>query len=361
MEEKSREERQLIKIEEVGLERMSLEQKQRAEQLYHQLGLDPVINKVLKDFPESLSGFDRVTDKMFGPYDIKGRAETVAKVTALITYAALSEEYHKDVGKLESQITLIEGERDQVRTHYDQLVEKVADVVGGDYEELKANYNELVDRLAEVEHLRSQVATLNKERAQLVEKVAKILGTDYDELKTSYNKLVEKLAEVEHLRTQVATVNREKAELTERYESQIATLENEHNEEVASLGSKISERDSRIEGLESEKIALISELKKLRGDYDQLIVTHKALVKTYNQLKTAITTLAGIIPYEDIREKLGEEVYTFLLKDSRVPDMVIDGVGKFIDFRKYLGLAAEKGAEEASKHAEVTLHDMLTE
>ncbi|MCL0057831.1 hypothetical protein M1N05_02035 [Dehalococcoidales bacterium] len=52
---------------------------------------------------------------------------------------------------------------------------------------------------------------------------------------------------------------------------------------------------------------------------------------------------------------MGEELYSFLLKDSKVPDIVIDGVGKFIDFRKYLGMAAEKGAEEASKHAEEIL------
>jgi hypothetical protein len=41
--------------------------------------------------------------------------------------------------------------------------------------------------------------------------------------------------------------------------------------------------------------------------------------------------------------------------------MVIQGVGKFIDFRKYLGLAAEKGAQEASKCAQETLSEMLKE
>jgi len=46
MEEKVPEERQFIKIEEVSLERMSLEQKRRAEQLYNQLGLNPVVDKV---------------------------------------------------------------------------------------------------------------------------------------------------------------------------------------------------------------------------------------------------------------------------------------------------------------------------
>ena len=122
-------------------------------------------------------------------------------------------------------------------------------------------------------------------------------------------------------------MDEEKKELKETYESQIADL------------------DSKIKRLESEKTTLTSDLKQLRGDY--------------NQLKTAITTLAGAIPYEEIGGKLGEELYAFLLKDSRVPDMVIDGVGKFIDFRKYLGMAAEREAQEASKHAEKTLSKVL--
>jgi len=41
-------------------------------------------------------------------------------------------------------------------------------------------------------------------------------------------------------------------------------------------------------------------------------------------------------------------MYAYLLKDSRVPHAVIDGVGKFIDFRKYLRLAAVRGSEEAT-------------
>lgn len=42
-----------------------------------------------------------------------------------------------------------------------------------------------------------------------------------------------------------------------------------------------------------------------------------------------------------------------------VPHMVIDTVEEFIDFRKYLEVAAEKGAEEATKQAEETLHVAL--
>jgi len=309
----SAEQRQLIKIDEVRLEKMSLEQKRHAEGLYNQLGLDPVVDKVLKGYSQSLSGMDRATDKVFGPYDMKGRADAVAKVSALMTYAALGEQYNRQAGNLESQITTLEGERDKERNNYDKLVGKVAEIVGGDYDELKADYNEIVERLADVEHLKSQTSILNKE----------------------------------------------KAELTKRYESQIATLKDEHNAQVGNLQSQIAERDSKIEALESEKGTLAAELEQSREKYHELESTHEALTTDYDQLKTAATTLADAIPYKEIRKKSGEELYAFLLKDSKVPDPVIDGVGKFIDFRKYLGIAAERGAKEASKYAEEILGKTL--
>ena len=295
MEEKNIEQRQLMKIEEVSLEKMSLEQKQLADGLYHQLGLDPVVDKVLRGYSESLSGMDRATDKVFGPYDIKGRADAVAKVSALVTYAALKEQHDREVGNLESQMVVVAKERDKERKNYDKLVGKVAEVVGGDYESLKTNYNEIVDRLADVEHLKSQVSNLNKE----------------------------------------------KAELTERYESRIAGYE------------------SKLEGLESEKRTLAGEFEQLKEKHSELESTYEPLTRDYNQLKTAATMLADAIPYEEIRKKSGKELYTFLLKDSKVPDAVIDGVGKFIDFKKYLGLAAERGAKEALSRVEEILGETL--
>ena len=83
--------------------------------------------------------------------------------------------------------------------------------------------------------------------------------------------------------------------------------------------------------------------------------------KDYSRLEKAITTLNEAIPHEEIGKKLGEELQDFILKDSKVPDMVIEGVGKFIDFRKYLGMAANKGSELAGKHAEQTLREKLRE
>jgi len=69
----------------------------------------------------------------------------------------------------------------------------------------------------------------------------------------------------------------------------------------------------------------------------------------------SIRSLAGAIPDEGIGEKLGEDLYNFLLKDSKVPDIVIGGVGKFIDFRRYLEVAVERGAKEACKRIEEIL------
>ena len=108
---------------------------------------------------------------------------------------------------------------------------------------------------------------------------------------------------------------------------------------------KTKQRARSYDKLESEKTTLASDLAQLRGDY--------------NRLKTAVAALAGAIPHEEIGEKLGEELHSFILKDSKVPDMVIEGVGKFIDFKKYLGMAAEKGAQEATKHAELTLSEAM--
>lgn len=88
-------ERQLTRTEDISLDRMSPAQKKQVERLYSQLGLGPVVSKVLKEFSNSLSGMDRVTDRVFGPYDVKGRADAVARVTAFVTYAALGEQDNK--------------------------------------------------------------------------------------------------------------------------------------------------------------------------------------------------------------------------------------------------------------------------
>jgi len=175
---------------------------------------------------------DRIFDKMFGPYDIKGRADAVAKHTALIAYTALSEEHDKELTKLEAQVKSLEGERDRLRIDYDKLIHKV---------------------------------TQTFEAEQVVSK--------------------------------------------------------------------------------SEKATLTPALERLRTDYEELII--------------AITTLVETIPYDEIRDKSEQELYAIFLEDSGLRGILREREEKLIDFKRYLGMAAEKGAEEASRYAVKTLTEIM--
>jgi len=81
----------------------------------------------------------------------------------------------------------------------------------------------------------------------------------------------------------------------------------------------------------------------------------------YKEFKKVISTLAEGIPSEGMGEKYGEEQYSFLLKDSKVPSAVLKGVGQFIDFRKYLGVAVESGAKEVRTSIEKILETTRNE
>jgi len=320
-EEKSDLEEQTTSI--VKIEEMSLDEAQLAEQLYNSAGLDPVVDAGLKDYDKRLQKEDKLISKVFGPRgsDIKGYGDAVARRVAFAVYALLNKQYGGKVGDLRSYIMALEEERNRANDKYDELMGRVVGILGDEYKELRTDSKEFMEKLT---------ATL---------------GEDLKESKIDQAALAERLADIDGLRSQIKTLDSEKKQLMEGYESQITALKDEHSEEVGTLRSQIDALDSKIKELESEKTTLTNDLAQLRGEYDQL--------------KTAITTLAGAILYDEIREKLSEEQYAFLLKDSKVPDMVIDGVGKFIDFKKYLGLAAAKGAEEAIKQAEMALRDAL--
>ena len=320
-EEKSDLEEQTTSI--VKIEEVSLDEAQLAEQLYNSAGLDPVVDAGLKDYDKRLQKEDKLISKVFGPRgsDIKGYGDAVARRVAFAVYALLNKQYGGKVGDLRSYIMALEEERNRANDKYDELMGRVVGILGDEYKELRTDSKEFMEKLT---------ATL---------------GEDLKESKIDQAALAERLADIDGLRSQIKTLDSEKKQLMEGYESQITALKDEHSEEVVTLRSQIDALDSKIKVLESEKTTLTNDLAQLRGEYDQL--------------KTAITTLAGAILYDEIREKLSEEQYAFLLKDSKVPDMVIDGVGKFIDFKKYLGLAAAKGAEEAIKQAEMALRDAL--
>jgi DNA repair exonuclease SbcCD ATPase subunit len=323
MENNTYNEKQLMKLEEISLERMGLEEAQQAEQLYNSAGLDPVVDAGLKDYEERIQTENKLISKVLGARgsDIRGYGEAVARRVAYAVYSLMNKQYGGKMGNLSSYIMTLEDERNRANDKYDELMGRVIGILGDEYKELRAD---------------SKV---------FMEKLTTIMGEDIKESKIDQAVLAERLADIDGLRLQIKALTEEKAQLKESYELQLVELRNDYNKEMANLSSRIAKLDSKIQGLESEKTALSDDLSKLKEDYDQI--------------KTAVISLAEIIPSEEIGEQLEKELYDFLLRDSKVPHMVIDGVGKFIDFRKYLGIAVKRGAEEAGAHAKQKLGGML--
>ena len=337
----------LVKIEE-----MSLDEERLAEQLYYNAGLDPVVDAGLKDYDKRLQKESKLLNKVLGPRgtDIRGYGESVAKRVAFAVYALLNKQYGGKVGDLRSYIMSLEEDRDRANTRYDDLMGRVIGILGDEYKELRTDSKEfiekltktlgddlkeakidqgaLAERLADIDGLRAKINTINEENKQQKEKYEAQIA----ELRS------ERKEEARDFKSQIDTLNREKEQLKEAYESQITTLKNEHKAEIDNLNSQLAKLDSRVKGLESEKESLTGELEQLTKDY--------------NELKAAVKALAEEIPGEEIGMKLSDDLYDFLLKDSKVPDMVIDGVGKFINFKKYLGESVERGVKEVSTRIE---------
>jgi len=280
----------IIKIEEMNLEEIQL-----AEQLYSSAGLDPVVDAGLKDYDKRIQQENKLISKVLGPRasDIKGYGEAVAKRVAFAVYNLLNKQYGGKVGDLRSYIMTLEEERDRANMRYDELMGRVVGILGDEYKELRTDSKVFMERLTTV------------------------LGEDLKESRINHKALAESLADIDGLRAQIKTLDKEKEQLKASYESQIAKL------------------DSEIKGLEAEKTTLTGDLTQLREDH--------------NQLKTALTTLAEAIPDKEMGRTLGKELYGFILKDSKVPNAVIKGISQFIDFKKYLGVAAESGAKEVGK------------
>jgi len=375
----------------VKIEDMNLDEERLAEQLYYNAGLDPVVNAGLKDYDKHLQQESKLLNKVLGPRgsDIRGYGESVAKRVAFAVYTLLNKQYGGKVGDMRSYIMSLEDDRDRANTRYDDLMGRVIGILGDEYKELRTDSKEfiekltktlgddlkeakidqeaLAERLADIDGLRSKISALNKENEQIKEKneaqIAELrsehkeearnlnsqiesLNRDMEQLKERHESHIADLKnghkeEVRDFKSQINTLNQEREKLKEVYESQITTLKNEHKVEVDNFKSQLAELDSRIKGLESEKTALT-------GDLEQF-------TKDYKELKTAIKTLAEAIPSEEMGKKLSDDLYEFLLQDSKVPDMVIDGVGKFINFRKYLGESVERGVKEVCMRVEHVL------
>jgi len=294
--ERTPEETQLVKIDD-----MSLDETQLAEQLYNSAGLNPVVDAGLKDYDKRLQQEDKMITKVFGPRgsDIKGYGESVAKRVALAVYGMMNKQYGGQMGDLRSYIMTLEDERTKANDRYDDLMSRVVGTLGEEYKDLRTDSN------------------------QFMEKLTTVLGEDAKQSRIDQAALAEKLADIDGLREQVKSLTQDK----EQQQQQIA------------------ERDSKIGSLESEKTRLTAELARANE-------VHKGV-------STTVDTLTTTIPHQEIGDGLGEDLYAHVLKDSKVPHAVIDGVGKFIDFKKYLRFAAARGAEEATKQSEQTLRSAL--
>jgi len=321
----------------VKIEEFSLEEEQLVEQLYYSAGLDPVVDAGLKDYDKTIQQENKLITKVLGPRatDIRGYGESVAKRVAFAVYSLLNKQYGGKVGDLRSYMLSLEDERNHANTKYDELMGRVIGILGDEYKELRTDSKEFIEKLTNT------------------------LGEDLKEAKIDQEALAERLADIDGLRSQISTLKKEKEQIKEKHEAQIAELKSEHKEEARNLKaqidtlvkekeqlkekheSQIAELNSKITGLESDKTTLSGDLEQLRKDY--------------NELKTAITTLAEDIPNEEMGKKMSEDLYSFVLKDSKVPGAVLKGVGQFIDFKKYLGLAVDSGAKEIRTRIEKIL------
>jgi chromosome segregation ATPase len=248
----------------------------------------------------------------------------------------MNKQYGGKVGDLRSYIMTLEDERNRANTRYDELMGRVVGILGEEYKDLRTD---------------SKV---------FMEKLNATLGEDLKESRIDHEALAAKLADIDGLRSQIKTQEAEnkelkktheaqkkaleadKKELEKTHEAQVSGLKSEFSREEDNLKSQIAGLEVDIKELESGKEALRSELEQSRKDY--------------SELKEALAALAAAVLDEEKRQKLSQELYRFVLKDSKVPGAVIKGVGQFIDFKKYLGVAVETGAKETGKSIEEILN-----
>jgi DNA repair exonuclease SbcCD ATPase subunit len=336
----------------VKVEEMSLEETQVAEQLYNSAGLDPVVDAGLKDYDKRIQVENKLINKVLGTRgsDIRGYGEAVAKRVAVAIYDQLNRQYGGKVGDLRSYLMSLEEDRDRANIRYDELMGRVIGILGDEYKALRTDSN------------------------AFMEKLTTLLGEDIEASKIDQRELTERLADIDGLRTQIQSLSEEKKQQKDSSEAEVAAQKKEHADELKKLQAQITRLETKIERLEAEKSALnqrhseeqkelkaqISSLDtktgKLEAEKTTLSGDLKKLGDDHRQLVAAISKLVSVVPDEEMGKKMSEELYDFVLKDSKVPDVVIEGVGKFTDFKKYLGEAVERGAREVSKRVEETLN-----
>ncbi len=332
----------------VKAEAVELDEDQLSEQLYASAGLDPVVEAGLRDYDQKIRSENKLIKKVLGPSegDIRGYGEAVARRVAYAVYALLNRQYGGKVGDLRAYIMSLEDERNRANNRYDELMGRVIGILGDEYKQLRLDANQFMDKLNNT------------------------LGEDIKASKIDQKALAESLADIDGLRAQIAAVEKEKQALVEKHQQEVSSLKEkqeaalaarrtEHRDEVKEMKAEMKEERTRREAeakeLTGRIAALEAEVKKLEGEKAGLGEELATLKASHESLTASVADLPTAVPGEEIGEETGEETYAHLLKDSRVPDTVIKGVGQFIDFKKYLKLAAARGAEKAAEKAKEKL------
>jgi len=304
---------------------MSLEEKQMLQQIYAGAGLEPVVDAGIKDYDEKLQKENKLLNKVLGTRgsDIKGYGESVAKRVAYAVYQMLNKQYGGKVGDLRAHIMALQDERDKARDKYDDLMGRVVGVLGEEYRELRTD---------------SRV---------FMEKLTATLGEDLKESKIDQKALAETLADIDGLRQRITSLEMEKAALIEKHESQVKQLNDRYDTDTERLNTRVAELEAEINSLKQENELVTGQLDRQK--------------ENYARLKNSIESLQETIISEDISQQLSEEMHEYLMKDSKVPHMVLEGVGKFIDFKKYLKTAAKRGADEAVAQSQASLKSEIAE
>jgi len=376
---------------------------------------DKLINKVFGIRGSDIRGYSESVARRVAVavYDLLNR-QYGGKVGDLRSYVMSLEEdrdhanlrYDELMGRV---IGILGDEYKELRTDSKEFIEKLTKTLGDDLKDAKIDQKALAERLADIDGLRAQIVKLNKEKEQSKEKhdskVAELnnnhrveinnlksqidnLQKEKDDEKGKYeasisslnNQIIQEKEKSEariiemkndykeqtrNYQSQIDNLNKEMIQNTGRYESQIGELKSNHKDEINNLKSQIAELINEKEqdkvGHEAQFAEMDSTIKGLETDKDNLISDLEQLKKDYDELKTTISKLAESIPEEGMGKKCGEEQYDFILKDSKVPSAVLKGVGQFIDLRKYLGLAVEKGAKEIRTSIEKILETARSE
>ncbi len=337
MEDSSIRETSVVKAEDANLEDVQI-----AEQLYAGAGLGPVVDAGLKDYDETIRKENKLINRVLGPRegDIKGYGEAVAKRVAYAVYTKLNQQYGGKMGNLRDYIMNLEDERNRANTRYDELMGRVIGILGEEYRQLRTDSNEFMQKLN---------ATL---------------GEDLKASKIDQTSLAESLGNIDGLRKQVAELERSRQELAEKHTAEMKEARAEYREELKELKDEAKATQKahtdEVKSLEARITALEEEVKTLTGEKESLTAELAALGERHGSLTASAAKLVETVPHREIGDSVGDEIFSFVLKDSKVPDAVIEGVGKFIDFRKYLKMAAAQAAEKALEQAKLALKENET-